>query len=144
MKKILLICLLLCSTPLLAYDDRVIVTITNATDADCVLKEKTLLYGQIFDDSPLPDAIFRDQTIVFRMHSSTPLRFGARKDIMFLLTYHCADNQEATLFSHIFPFQDSFFAEPHMSSSETATQMHAKSELISTYPLQVHWTLTKK
>ncbi len=127
----------------LAYDDRVMITITNATDADCVLTNKTFLYGQVFDDSPLPDTIFRDQTIVFKMHSSVPLRFGARKDIMFLLTYHCADKQEATLFSNISPFQDSFFTTPQISTSATQTQMQAKAEQISTYPLHVHWTLTK-
>ncbi len=137
MKKILLVCLWLCSTSLLAYDDQVIIKITNATDGDCVLTKKTFLYGYISDGGQLPDVLFRDQTIDFRMRSQEPLRFGVRKDKIFLLTYHCADNQKITLFANISPFQDSFFSSPQISTSG------AKAEFITTYPLQVHWTLIK-
>ncbi|MBP6919088.1 MAG: hypothetical protein KBB94_09245 [Legionellaceae bacterium] len=144
MKKILLVCFLLCSSPLLAYDDQAIIKITNATDADCVLTKKTLLYGQISEGSQLPDVIFRDQTLEFSMRSDAQLRFGVRKDKMLLLTYHCADNQEATLFTSISPFQDSFVTSPEMRTAVSSQKnMQAKAEHITTFPLQVHWTLKK-
>lgn len=143
MKKILLLCLWFFSTPLLAYQDEAIIKITNATDADCVLTKKTLLYGYITNDSQLPDAIFRDQTIEFKMRSGEPLRFGVRKDKMLLLTYHCADNQEATLYANISPFQETLFSFPQISTSGTQKHMKIETKTFDTEPLQVHWTLKK-
>jgi len=142
MKKILLLGLILYSTVLLAYEDQVIIKITNATDSDCVLTKSTLIYGKI-SEGWLPDAIFRDQTVDFRMSSGAQLRFGVRKDKMLLLTYRCADNQEATLFANISPFQDSFFNSPQISTFSEPKHMEVETQTSDIDPLQVHWTLKK-
>jgi hypothetical protein len=66
------------------------------------------------------------------------------KDKMLLLTYRCADIQEATLFTSISPFQESFFTSPAMMTVVSSQKnMHAQATHITTFPLQVHWTLKK-
>lgn len=144
MNKIVLAWVFLISTPTMAYQDQVFIKITNTTDKDCVLTKKIIPYGHISDHTQLPDVIFRDQTIEFTMRSG-PLRFEQRKDKMLLLSYHCDDNQNITLFTIISPFQDSYFPDPNISEATTwSKDLLVKTEQKITAPMEVHWTMTKK
>ena len=144
MKNIVLAWVFLVATPAIAYQDQVFIKITNTTDKDCVLTKKTIPYGHISDNTQLPDMIFRDQTIEFTMRSG-PLRFEQGKDKMLLLTYHCDDNQEISLFTFISPFQDSYLSDPRILGSSTwSRDLIVKTEQKITSPMEVHWTMTKK
>ncbi|MCR9191906.1 MAG: hypothetical protein NXI01_04530 [Gammaproteobacteria bacterium] len=150
LKKTIFYALLFFSSAILANPDQFKIDITNQGNTNCVLQQKTILSGYVSDRSEVPMMLRPDETGTFFMRSGTAHPIGngmllitpsSIKDKMLLFTYHCADNQEATLFANISPFQDSFFNSPQISTFVKPENMQVETRTIVLDSLQVHWIL---
>lgn len=73
------------------------VHIKNIGSADCVLKNKYILYGKLTEQSQIPEVIFRGEQVRFEMTNN-------KSSTMFLetgtlLSYNCGDDKEVTFFT---------------------------------------------
>ncbi len=70
------------------------ITIKNQSHGDCVLEKQYVIHGKLFPNSTVPEVIFRDQEVHFKMigdYSSPEL------DV--LLTYQCGNDQTISFYS---------------------------------------------
>ena len=142
LKKILLGFLMIFSSVVFAYNNSVVVKITNATGTDCVLERQTAIYGYVSDPITVPNAIFSDQTIVFRMQSDD----SKRKSI--LLTYACGENRMASFLTDITPFQgmlvsDGYILKANKIVLQLSEEHNETGKFGDKSPIEVYWRLTR-
>ena len=157
-KKILLACFMCLSSNLFAFCDKdiaidsVVVKVTNATGADCVLKKSIPTDGYISDPIILPDAILDKQTIAITMKPYSDQRTSTlcgykRKSIM--LAYRCGEDRSVTFFTDIMPFQGRLLSGGRIIR---ANQIHAdikeedneSGRFKNHSPVMLKWTLFSK
>lgn len=142
LKHILIFFFILFSSTIYANNNSVIVRITNATGADCVLEKQLALFGYVDENGSIPNAILSDQTIVFTMKSDE----GRRNAI--LLSYACDDNRSITFFTDITPFQgmlvsDGFVVKASKIYTTFAEEHNETGRMSDSSPIEVHWRLTR-
>ena len=142
-KKMLVICSLLFSSVILANTNDVILTISNATGTDCILKKNLQLYGDLFDPIEFPTGIFSDQSISITMKSNADTN---RKAI--LLAYECGDNLSATFLTDISPFQgmlesDGFVLKSNKMHLYFSEDHNKTGHMLDRSPVKVSWRLTR-
>ena len=126
MKKILLSCFLLLSTPILAESvDQFLIKISNAMPTDCTLKDQVILFGHVSD------------------HTTTS---GRRKSI--LLAYACGDNRTASFFTDITPFQgmlvsDGYVLKANKINLYFSEKHNDTGHMADKSPIEVLWRLTR-
>ncbi|HVT63261.1 MAG TPA: hypothetical protein VHD33_07245 [Legionellaceae bacterium] len=141
LKRILCTCLILASSIIFAHNNPVIVKIANATGIDCVLEKQMALYGDVSDATPIPKAIFRDQTISFTMQSHE----SRRKAIV--LNYTCG-NRSALFLTDITPFQGMLVSSGYELKSNNIhldfSEVHNETgRILDKSPVEVYWRLTR-
>lgn len=100
MRKIVLICFLLISTPIVAgYGAQFLIKITNGLSTDCKLKNQIILFGHISDHTTIPTVVRPNQTVSFMMRSGPRYRSNLYLDKSILLTYECDTEQEITIYT---------------------------------------------
>jgi len=139
LKKILLGCLLLCSTTIWAVPDQLLIKITNSGATDCVLKKSLILYGHVSDHTVIPQVIHPYQTDFFMMRANL-----AFNDKATLLTYICGTDQEATFFTDGGFNDDHFQVHGHIFDAKNiqVTIKRLNPAIFSSDYPKIFWTLT--
>lgn len=156
MKKVLLYTLLLYSTVVSADPDQFKINITNDGTANCILKNKKILYGYVSDRSTVHTTIRPNETATFLMRSgtATPLGNGLMlisddsfKDKTILLTYSCGPDQEITLLTDQGIFDLSLkvggkVLDAQLINAKYTTRLPKWfANNLNDFP-EIHWTLT--
>lgn len=130
-----------------------IITIQNHTSYDCTLKSSKILTGELFENSKIPNVIFRGQKETFLMSRNLrSARYHGLHGTSLYLRYQCGEHQEVSLLSYLPGYLvSSYFAPPkvigsvldsqHLTVSSTQTDPRECSALFSIAPAELAWTL---
>jgi hypothetical protein len=158
LKKILLTCFMCLSSNLFALCDKnevidsLVVKITNATGADCVLEKNIATNGYISDPILFPEALLDKQTVVITMKpyfdQRTSTMCGYRRKSI-LLAYRCGEDRSATFFTDTIPFQgmletDATIIRANKLALVFKETYNESGRFQNNAPVMVEWTLLGK